>query len=58
VDADRRLVGNAAHGLLLQPIFGWGVYGAWAGFTTFVRLCGVVFAVRFVNADWLERREA
>ncbi|HEX9655063.1 MAG TPA: MATE family efflux transporter [bacterium] len=31
----------------------WGVYGAWAGFTTFVALCGVVFAVRFVRGDWV-----
>jgi len=36
---------------------GWGVYGAWAGFTTFVALCGVVFAMRFVKTDWLGSRE-
>jgi len=31
------------------------VYGAWAGFTTFVALCGVVFALRFVRGDWVRK---
>jgi len=52
MDAHRRLAGDTADSLLFQPILRVGVYGAWAGFTTFVALCGVVFAVRFVRGDW------
>jgi MATE family multidrug resistance protein len=37
---------------------GWGVFGAWAGFTTFVTLCGVIFAVRFSKTDWVQTKNS